>query len=337
MAIKVLVVEDSLFMRRVISDAIKEMDGVELADTAQNGVFALSKLDTVKPDIITLDIEMPVMDGLETLKKIREVSSVPIIMLSAMYDQETTIYALEIGAQDFITKPENISLNKKEFTENLESHIKALADQPRKNSKRTNRDKEKIIVGTRPTTIDALTIGASTGGPNVLTQIVASLPANLSIPVFIVQHMPEGFTASFAKRMDTLSKVPVVEAENRMLIRPGVVYLAPGGKHMVIRHKRIQLLDTAKVHSVRPAVDPLFESVVNRYGRNTLGVILTGMGRDGTDGCLEIKRAGGYIIAQNEESSVVYGMPRHAYEAGAVNELLTTEEIVTTINEIVRV
>lgn len=337
LAIRVLVVEDSLFMRRVISDAIKSMEGVELADTAQNGVFALSKLATVKPDIITLDIEMPVMDGLETIKKIREVSSVPIIMLSAMDDQETTIHALEIGAQDFITKPENISENKQEFTDNLESHIKALVDQPAKKVKRASRKQVKVVSGTRPSKIDALMIGASTGGPNVLTKIVSSLPANLSIPVFIVQHMPEGFTASFAERMNSLAKVRVVEAENRMLIKAGTVYLAPGGKHMVVRNKRIQLLDTEKVHSVKPAVDPLFESVVNRYGRNTLGVILTGMGRDGAAGCLDIKRAGGYVIAQNEESSVVYGMPRHAYESGAVNELLSIEEIIKTINEIVGV
>lgn len=337
LTIRVLVVEDSLFMRRVISDAIGNMEGVELADTAQNGVFALSKLAAVKPDIITLDIEMPVMDGLETLKKIREISSVPIIMLSAMDDQETTIHALEIGAQDFITKPENISKNKQEFTDNLESHIKALVDEPVKKVKRASRKKEKIVAGTRPSSINALMIGASTGGPNVLTQIVKSLPANLSIPVFIVQHMPEGFTASFAARMNSLAKVPVVEAENRMLVKPGTVYLAPGGKHMVLRNKRIQLLDTEKVHSVKPAVDPLFKSVADYYGKNTLGVILTGMGRDGAAGCLDIKRAGGYVIAQNEESSVVYGMPRHAYEAGAVNELLSIEEIIKTINEIVRV
>lgn len=337
LTIRVLVVEDSLFMRRVISDAIGSMEGIEVADTAQNGVFALSKLKTSKPDIITLDIEMPVMDGLETIKKIREVSSVPIIMLSAMDDQETTIHALEIGAQDFITKPENISQNKEEFTESLESNIRALVDQPVKKVKTSSRKKESIVVGTRPTKIDALMIGASTGGPNVLTKIVSSLPANLSIPVFIVQHMPEGFTASFAKRMDSLADVPVVEAENRMLVKPGTVYLAQGGKHMVVRNKRIQLLDTEKIHSVKPAVDPLFESVVDHHGGNTLGVILTGMGRDGAAGCLDIKRAGGYVIAQNEESCVVYGMPRHAYEAGAVNELLSIEEIIETINEIVRV
>lgn len=337
LTIKVLVVEDSLLMRRVIIDSIREMEGVELLDTAQNGFFALTKLERLKPDIITLDIEMPVMDGLETIKKIREISSVPIIMLSASEDQETTIYALEIGAQDFITKPENIDENKDQFRENLESHIKALVNGSAKKSKEIKKKPKKKIVKTKgPDQIDVLMIGASTGGPSVLTEIVKNLPANLSVPVFIVQHMPEGFTASFAERMNTLAKVPVLEAKHRMRYEPGTVYLAPGGKHMVIRNQRILLLDTAKIHSVRPAVDPLFESLVDHFGSRTLGLILTGMGRDGAAGALAIHNAGGYVLAQNEETCVVYGMPRYAYEAGAVNELLSIEEIIERTNEIVR-
>lgn len=337
LTIKVLVVEDSLLMRRVIIDSIREMEGVELLDTAQNGFFALTKLERLKPDIITLDIEMPVMDGLETIKKIREISSVPIIMLSASEDQETTIHALEIGAQDFITKPENIDENKDQFRENLESHIKALVNGSAKKSKEIKKKPKKKIVKTKgPDQIDVLMIGASTGGPSVLTEIVKNLPANLSVPVFIVQHMPEGFTASFAERMNTLAKVPVLEAKHRMRYEPGTVYLAPGGKHMVIRNQRILLLDTAKIHSVRPAVDPLFESLVDHFGSRTLGLILTGMGRDGAAGALAIHNAGGYVLAQNEETCVVYGMPRYAYEAGAVNELLSIEEIIERTNEIVR-
>lgn len=341
LTIKVLVVEDSLLMRRVIVDAIDQMDGVELLDTAQNGFFALTKLDRLQPDIITLDIEMPVMDGLETIKKIREISSVPIIMLSASDDQETTIHALEIGAQDFITKPENIHENRADFIDNLESHIKALVDgsaQPQKKSRKKIPPKRarKINTRNRPNQVEVLMIGASTGGPNVLTQIVKSLPANLSIPVFIVQHMPEGFTASFAERMNALAPVTVVEAKHRMRYEPGIVYLAPGGKHMVIRNKRILLLDTAKIHSVRPAVDPLFESLVERFGSKSLGIILTGMGKDGAAGAQAVRTAGGYMLAQNEESCIVYGMPRYAYEAGAVHELLDVEQIIEAINEIVR-
>lgn len=342
MSIKVFVVDDSLFMRRIIADSIKNMEGIELLDTAQNGFFALTKLKKINPDIITLDIEMPVMDGLKTIKEIRKESDVPIIMLSASDDQETTIHALEIGAQDFITKPENINKNREEFTENLESHIKALVNtDEKKKNKKENKKLEKLDgkinnqQSKQPENVDVLMIGASTGGPKVVTEIVKKLPKDLSIPVFIVQHMPKGFTSSFAERMNTLAKIPVVEAKHRMRYQPGRVYLAPGGQHMVVRNKRIMLLDTEKIHSVKPAVDPLFKSLAQLYNEKTLAVILTGMGKDGADGALAVKEAGGYVLAQNEESCVVYGMPRYACEAGAVHELLGVEEIVNTINKIV--
>lgn len=338
MSIKVLVVDDSLFMRRILADSIKTMKGIELADTAQNGFFALAKLEKLAPDIITLDVEMPVMDGIETVKEIRKISSVPIMMLSANADQETTIHALEIGAQDFIKKPEKINENRKEFSRDLESHIKALVNEPKKRknqkkSEKNTKNKKKQIK--RPKNVDVLMIGASTGGPKVVTEIVKSLPADLSIPVFIVQHMPKGFTASFAKRMNTISKVPVVEAQHRMRYQAGTVYLAPGGQHMVIRNQRIILLDSPKIHSVRPAVDPMFQSVIARFGQNSLAVILTGMGRDGTDGALAVKSVKGYVLAQNEKTCVVYGMPRYAHEAGAVDELLSIKEMIQSINEIV--
>lgn len=335
MPIKVLVVDDSLFMRKIITDSIKTMTEVELSDTAQNGFFALTRVKNNPPDIITLDIEMPVMNGLETIKEIRKFSSIPILMLSASDDQETTIHALEIGAQDFITKPENINENKEAFAQDLESRIKALVNGSTKieeERKTIVKNKPKIIH--RPDIINVLMIGASTGGPKIVTKFVQELPANLSVPVFIVQHMPKGFTTSFAKRMNNLAKVPVIEAEHRMVYKAGTVYLAPGGKHMVIRNKRIMLLDSAKVHSVRPAVDPLFKSLVDKFGDKSLGIILTGMGKDGTDGALAIKEKGGYVIAQNEESCIVYGMPRYANEAGAVDELLSIEEIIAATDEI---
>lgn len=203
----------------------------------------------------------------------------------------------------------------------------------KKNQKKNTKNKKKQIK--RPKNVDVLMIGASTGGPKVVTEIVKSLPADLSIPVFIVQHMPKGFTASFAKSMNTISKVPVVEAQHRMRYQAGTVYLAPGGQHMVIRNQRIILLDSPKIHSVRPAVDPMFQSVIARFGQNSLAVILTGMGRDGTDGALAVKSVKGYVLAQNEKTCVVYGMPRYAHEAGAVDELLSIKEMIQSINEIV--
>ena len=167
----------------------------------------------------------------------------------------------------------------------------------------------------------------------MLTELIKTLPEDLSIPIFIVQHMPAGFTTSFAKRLDALSEVGVVEAEDGMRIEKGMVYVAPGGMHMVINRNRIQLLDTPKIHGVKPAIDPMFESAIDVYGENILAVILTGMGRDGAKGCVAVKHAGGYVIAQDEESCVVYGMPKAAVETGAVDEVLSIYDIIVEINE----
>lgn len=346
MTIRILTVEDSTLIRTMINDIIKEIEGVELIATAENGKVALPKIKDLAPDIVTLDVEMPIMGGLETLEKIREFSDVPVLMLSARTDQETTLRALEIGAQDFLAKPEYITRSRESFKKEIEEHIKALVKDNLKKPKKSRKIKQTKAQEKKQTQevnkklknkrIDALVIGASTGGPKVLTEIVKALPENLSVPIFIVQHMPKEFTASFAKRLNTIANVPVAEAEHRMLIQDGHVYLAPSGYHMRIHRKRIVLSKDEKMHGVRPAVDPLFDSAVEKYGTNLLGVLLTGMGKDGAIGCLTIKQNGGYILAQDEESSVVYGMARHAVEKNAVNEVLAIDEIIKIIKEIVR-
>lgn len=338
MSIKVLTVEDSTLMRTVINDIIQEIEGVELIGTAQNGKVALSKIQALKPDIVTLDVEMPVMNGLETLENLRGFTNIPVIMLSARSDKETTLQALENGAQDFITKPEYIYNNKEVFKEELATHIQALVK--KKDRKQPvlvseNPIKREQLETIRSNKINALVIGASTGGPKTISSIIQQLPKTLDLPVFIVQHMPKGFTNSFARRLNDVAAVPVVEAKHRMLIENGKVYIAPGGYHMVLHKRRIQLLDSEKIHGVKPAVDPLFETAVGVYGHKTLGVILTGMGKDGAQGCIEIKKAGGYVIAQDEATSVVYGMPKFAAEAGAVDEILGIDAIKTIIKEIV--
>lgn len=339
MGIKVLTVEDSTLIRLIINNTIREMDGVELIGTAENGAVAIEQIKELKPDIVTLDVVMPVMDGLETLKTLRKFSDVPVIMLSGISDRRTTIEALENGAQDFLTKPESITRNKEEFKNDLEARIKALSgtQQPAKQSPKPLKKKEvKLVKRDRKSVkkeIDAIVIGASTGGPKMLTELIKTLPEDLAIPIFIVQHMPAGFTASFAKRLDALSDVSVVEAEDGMRVEKGMVYVAPGGMHMVINRNRIQLLDTPKIHGVKPAIDPMFESAIDVYGENILAVILTGMGRDGAEGCVSVKNAGGYVIAQDEESCVVYGMPKAAVETGAVDEVLSIYDIIVEINE----
>lgn len=336
MSIKVLTVEDSTLIRTIINNTIKMMDGIELVGTAENGKEALLKIRELEPDVITLDMVMPVMDGLETLEKLREFSNIPVIVLSARNDKSTTIRALENGAQDFLTKPESITKNREQFKNELEIHIKALAEGQSRASSVTEETKEKRSIVAPIENVKAIVIGASTGGPKVISTLIQSLPRSLSLPVFIVQHMPKGFTASFAERLNSVAAVPVVEAKDKMPVERGKVYVAPGGYHMVLRNREIRLLDTEKIHGVKPAVDPLFESVIQTYGKNTLGVLLTGMGKDGAKGCLAIKKAGGYVLAQDERSCVVYGMPKYAAELNAVDELLSIEEIKNTIKEIVK-
>lgn len=335
MGIKVLTIEDSKLIQLIINNTIKDMDGIELVGTAENGKVGLEKIKELKPDIITLDLMMPVMDGLEMLKRLREFSDIPVIILSASSDIRTTIEALENGAQDFLTKPESITRNRKEFRKNLEATFKALVNdhQPLKKKSVEKSTVRNVKRSTTKKKVDAIVIGASTGGPKMLTALIKTLPSDLSIPIFIVQHMPAGFTASFSKRLDSLSNVKVVEAEHNMLIQKGTIYLAPGGLHMVIEGERIKLLNTEKVHSVKPAIDPMFSSAVEYYGGNIIAVIMTGMGKDGAQGCVEVKDVGGYVIAQDEETSVVYGMPKSAVETGAVDSVLSIDEIIREINE----
>lgn len=336
MSIKVLTVEDSTLIRTIINNTVKTMEGIELVGTAENGKVALLKIQELKPDVITLDMVMPVMDGIETLEKLRKFSDIPVIVLSARNDKSTTFRALENGAQDFLTKPESISKNKNRFKKDLETRIKALASRPTQSSihlegEQTNHTKPLPIKKT-----NAIVIGASTGGPKVISSLIQSLPSSLSIPIFIVQHMPKGFTASFAERLNAVSSVSVVEAEDGMSIERGKVYIAPGGYHLVIENHLLRLLDTEKVHGVKPAVDLLFESAVQVYRKKILGILLTGMGKDGAKGCLAIKNAGGYVLAQNEKSSVVYGMPRYAAEVGSVDELLSINQIINKLSEAVK-
>lgn len=333
MSIKVLTVEDSRLIRLIVNNTIKTMEGIELIGTAENGQEALEKVKELKPDIITLDLVMPVMGGLEMLDQLREFSDVPVIVLSAQNDKETTLKALEKGAQDFLTKPEVITKNREEFKVNLEMRMKALVDTGKKYRMPRSAKSTKKHAVKWTNKIETVVIGASTGGPKMLTRLVRSLPSTLTVPIFIVQHMPAGFTASFAERLNSVADVSVVEAQHEMPIVPGKVYIAPGGKHMVLNEQTIELHDTAKINRVKPAIDPLFESAIQVYGGKTLAVILTGMGKDGTAGCLQIKAAGGHVIAQDEATSVVYGMPKCAVEAGAVDDVLPIDEIIDEIIE----
>lgn len=334
----ILVVDDSAFMRKIVTDLLLKMPNVQVSRTARNGKRALDLLEEYQPDVVLLDVEMPILNGLDTLKIIKEKYDLPVIMLSALTNKEVTIEALNLGAADFVEKPTNIKEIEEEWIREFYWKIKSL---PKKSQSAVETTRERVVMPTTPQTVKfptrvrAVVIGASTGGPKSLLQVIKDLPAPLRMPIFIVQHMPKGFTASFAQRMNEEAKVEVKEAEHGEPIQ-NKVYIAPGDYHMVVRDGRIWLDQEEKVHGTRPAVDHLFTSAAKIYGKELVGLILTGMGRDGAAGMKKILMHGGYNIAQDKESSVVFGMPKHAIEAGVVQEVLDLNAIEIKLKQIVR-
>lgn len=334
MAIGVLVVDDSAFMRKIISDLLESLEDITVLGTARNGMDALAMIPKLSPDLITLDVEMPGLNGIDTLKEIKKQYSMPVLMLSSNKNPDVTIEALEHGARDFIEKPQYIQGNMLEIKQDLEAKIRGCFPEG------IEEDSEKIpktMPGRRDRQdFSAVAIGASTGGPKALVQLIKCFPATLTIPVFIVQHMPKGFTASLAERMNRESKIPVAEASQGMPIRGGRVYLAPGDYHMTVKGTHIHLNTDEKIHGVRPAVDTLFASAAQMYGNRLLGVLLTGMGKDGSGGMAKIKELGGYNLVQDKESSVVFGMPGSAIARGVVDEVLGLEELAQRLNQWMR-
>ncbi|MBM6614722.1 chemotaxis response regulator protein-glutamate methylesterase [Desemzia sp. RIT804] len=347
MSIKVFIVDDSPFMRKIFSDILSDTIGLEVIGTSRSGRDTIRRLDTLKPDLILMDVNMPGLNGFEALKLIKEKRSIRIIMMSSQGGEDVTIKALESGAEDFIGKPQDLKNTSSEFKKELVYRIKALFKDESVRKERPQRQNPQLRKRVSETTsfskqdlpekVEAITIGASTGGPRALMQVVCQFPADLSIPVFIVQHMPAGFTASFANRLNSEANVTVVEAMDGLPVENGIVYIAPGNYHMMVENKTIRLLSTPKMHGVRPAVDVLFESVAKEYGSKVMGVILTGMGYDGTQGLYKIKTAGGYSLAQDEATSVVYGMPKNAVENGVVDQCIGLTEISEILNQIIKV
>ncbi len=346
--IKVLVVDDSALMRSLISKMIESQEDMAVVGTAMNGIFALQKIPMLNPDIIILDIEMPEMNGIEFLKE-REKRGIkiPVIILSSVAEKgaKITFDALSYGASDFITKPSgSISHNIADVSSQLISLIRAYTGRKEKLPK--EEIKEKLIQPAKSATleikevpaahpssgkIDIVAIGISTGGPNALRVLLSEIKEDFKVPIVIVQHMPEGFTAEFAKSLRRVCPLDVKEAEDNDLIAPGRVLIAPGNKHMKIEKKRLGnvsvLNSNDPVNGHRPSAGVLFNSVAEIYGNRALGVIMTGMGRDGSAEIGNIYKAGGYTIAQDEKSSVVFGMPRVAIELGFINKILPLENM----------
>ncbi len=344
--IEVLVVDDSAYMRKVVSNMLSSDADIHVVDTARDGLDALEKIKKWKPDVVTLDVEMPRMDGLTALQRMMVECPVPVVMLSSLTQEgsETTIRALTLGAVDFVPKPSGaISLDIAKVREELIYKIRVATKASMKNVRSfqpiiTPVKKEAVVDPLAPLRTKApnkvVVIGSSTGGPNALQQVVPRLPADLSAAVLIVQHMPPGFTRSLAERLNDISKIKVKEAEQGDALVTGQALLAPGGYHMyMVSSTVVGLNQDPPVHSVRPAVDVTMESVTKFYGAKVVGVVLTGMGYDGSGGANAIKKAGGKTIAQNEDTCVVYGMPRVVVEMGKADKVLPITDIA---DEIVR-
>jgi two-component system, chemotaxis family, protein-glutamate methylesterase/glutaminase len=337
--IRVLVVDDSALMRKLIPSILARDPEIEVVGTAMDGEFALKKIEELRPDVVTLDLEMPRMDGMETLRLIMRRAPLPVILFSTHSKEGaySTLKALALGAVDFIAKP----------TDAAAGHLEKIADvliEKIKVAKRAGGRKlppatvpidppvavKKGARSTAPPT-RVIAIGVSTGGPNALQYLLSQIPSDFPCAILVVQHMPEGFTEMFAKRLDECCALDVSEAKSGDLLLAGRVLICPGNRHMMVRRMprgdMAVLSDGAPVNGHRPSVDVLFHSVAQEFSLATVGVLMTGMGEDGAEGLGVIKAAGGFTIAQSEETCVVSGMPRAAISKGYANRVIALEQI----------
>lgn len=347
--IRVLIVDDSAFMRTALSRMIASDPGLEVAGTARSGSEALAKIPSLDPDVVTLDVEMPGMDGLQTLRSIMAEFPRPVIMVSAATekDAEITFSALGSGAFDYVPKQlSSTSLDILHIRDELLAKVRAAANVARSPvlSGLTRKPPQPVFreipcSDSKPPLIIAL--GTSTGGPKALQEILPVFPADLPVPILIVQHMPPGFTATFAQRLNNTCAITVCEAQDRQPIRPGVAYIAPAGMHMTVeRRSQSQTaihLDSEPAKSLHvPSVDVMMKSIARVFGDHSMGVILTGMGCDGAEGMEAIFRRGGITIGQDQATCAVYGMPRSCAELGILTRVLPLAEIPKHILEATR-
>lgn len=340
--IRILIVDDSVVIRRLISDALGSDPDIEVAGTAPNGQIALAKIPQLNPDLVTLDIEMPVMDGLQTVAGIRKnYPRLPVIMFSTLTERgaNSTLDALSLGANDYVTKPSNVGsagAAMQRIREELIPKIKALC--------RRSTEITTVPIIRQPLVparlglhrAEILAIGVSTGGPNALAMLIPGLAKNFPVPIVIVQHMPALFTRLLAERLGTVSGVTCREGVNGALLRSGEVWVAPGGFHMEVENSadgvRLRIHEGPPENYCRPAVDVLFRSAATVFGPGVLSVVLTGMGQDGLRGCQNIREMGGRVLVQDEATSVVWGMPGAVSRAGLAEKILPLNELVTEIN-----
>ncbi|MGW4945259.1 protein-glutamate methylesterase/protein-glutamine glutaminase [Actinoplanes sp. NPDC004185] len=378
--IKVLVVDDSVVVRRLIVDSLTGAPGIEVVGTAANGLLAQAKIDQLKPDAVTMDIEMPQMNGIEAVRELRKRhKQLPVIMFSTLSaaGASATLEALSAGATDYVTKPSNVGSIAESIAavrEQLVPKIHALAGRrpppgpparpgpppgrPGLNPPAAGRPggpvpgrpglaplrpggpgaagaARPVRRAGAPGRVDILAIGSSTGGPDALTKVLQALPADLPVPIVVTQHMPPVFTRMFAERLDRSTSLRVVEAGDGMELAPGTVYIAPGDKHLVLQRRSTatltQLSGAPPENSCRPAVDVMFRSVAALFGASAFATVLTGMGYDGRGGAKVLREAGAEILAQDEASSVVWGMPGAVVGAGLADEILPLDRIAAAL------
>ena len=333
--IRVLVVDDAVVVRRLLTSVIDEDPELEVVGIAANGLLALAKIEQLKPDIVTMDIEMPEMNGIQALAEIRKRDRMlPVIMFSTLTERgaTATLEALSLGASDYVTKPANVGsvfMAMEAVRRELIPKIKGLC----RRGVPVSAPPLQMKVVKAPTTgrCEIIAIGSSTGGPNALSTVITRLPAGFDKPIVIVQHMPPVFTKYLAQRLDTASRIRVREAAHGDMLEPGLALVAPGDHHMTLRRTAagmsVSLDQSAPVHFCRPAVDVLFKSVCDNYGGDTLAVVLTGMGHDGRDGCALLKQKGAHVMIQDQATSVVWGMPGAVHASGLADMVLPIEAI----------
>ncbi len=353
-SIRVLVVDDSALIRQMLTRALAMDPRVQVIGSARDGVEAIEKARDLEPDVITLDIEMPELNGLEALPHIRKNSPARVVMLSSLDDPETTYKALSLGAVDFLAKPSaGVATSITELTEVLLKKIKtAYRITPERAALVVQANAAELFktaepaIAVAPPTITATRISAcvaiasSTGGPPALERVFSGLQASMPATYIVVQHLPAGFADSLARRLDSVSEVKVSIAEEGMHLEPGHAYIAPHGSHLVVERSEgqpvLRMTDGPSLHGVKPAGDYLMKSVASIFGGHSVGVVLTGMGSDGADGALSIKKAGGDIVVQDEPTSIVWGMPGATVRSGATNRQVPIGLVAAEIRRAVR-
>ena len=342
--VRVLVVDDSALMRKLIPQILERDSSIQVVGTAMDGTFGLRKIEELKPDVVTLDLEMPRMDGLDTLKEIMRRRRMPVIVVSAhtTVGASMTLKALSLGAFDFVTKPRDAaSAHMDAIAKELTTKIKVAA-QTKVGSTAPGPFPEVLEIRphkaqpqNRGAAVKLVAIGVSTGGPNAIQYVLSQLPADFPGAIVVVQHMPEGFTELFARRMDECCALDVKEAKSGDLLLAGRVLICPGNRHIKVRRLPlgdvVVLSDEERVNGHRPSVDVLFRSVASEFGAGSIGVIMTGMGEDGAEGLGAIRNAGGLTIAQSEESCVVFGMPKAAIERGYALRVVPLDALANTL------